>query len=408
MSGPLEGVRVADFTQYQAGPVSTLLLRDLGAEVIKIEPLYGRRGGGMGTAQVKTEEGLTFHVHNRGKKSMTVDLNTVEGRDIVTNLIRLSDVCVENFRPGAIKELGFGYEEVKKINPTMVMASISGFGQTGPYAGWPSVDFIAQAMSGLMDLNGQPGDPPTKYGVEMGDYSGGVFGALGILGALYRRAVTGKGEYVDMAMLDAMTFQLNYHPIRYKSEGVEYKRIGNRTAGSGAAGSYKCKDGYVVIATGGDLRWKKLAEMLGKPDMGDDPRYLTGKDRWEHHDEIDQVIESWSGRVTVGEAMRELHKFDLIAGPVHTIPQLFEDEHIKFRKMLVEVEHPVRGKVTVPGSVFKMRESNPPPVTSAGPLLAEHNAYVVRELLGYPEQKLRALEENGVLLPKEVSVPSEG
>ena len=403
MSGPLDGVRVVDFTHYQAGPVSTLMLHDLGAEVIKVEPLHGEAGRHGGAQPIPNGEGLTFQVHNRGKMSMTVDLKTREGREVVYDLIRVSDVCVENFTPGAIKRLGFGYEEVSKINPTIVMASISGFGQTGPYSSWPSVDFIAQAMSGLMDLNGQPEDPPTKYGVEMGDYSGGVFGAMAILGALYRRSVTGQGEYIDVAMLDAMTFQLNYHPIRYKYAGFEYHRIGNRTAGSGVSGSYKCKDGYFALGSGGDIRWQKMAEMLGRPDMADDPRYARTGERWEHHDEIDAVINQWASQRTVAEAILELHKYDQIVGPVHTLPQVFEDEHIKFRKMLVEVEHPIQGKLTVPGSVFKMRNSDPPPVTKGAPMLAEHNGYVMLELLGYSGERLWALEENEIVHPKEAA-----
>ena len=257
MPAPLDGVRVTDFTHYQAGPVCTLMLRDLGAEVIKVEPLDGEPGRWGGARPTPFGESLTFQVHSRGKKSMTVDLRNEDGKEVVRDLIRVSDVVVENFRPGSIARLGFGYDDVVKINPSVVMASISGFGQTGPYSTWPAVDMVAQAMSGLMEINGEPGGPPTKYGVEMADYSGGVFGALSVAGALYRRALTGAGEYIDMAMLDAMIYQLNYHPIRYKFADIRYGRIGNRVAGSGIAGAYHCKDGYVAIAPGGDVRWKQ-------------------------------------------------------------------------------------------------------------------------------------------------------
>ena len=314
MTGPLDGVRVADFTHFMAGPVSTLLLNDLGAEIIKVEPLHGEAGRLGGARPVPNGEGLTFQVHNRGKKSMTVDLNKAEGREVVADLIRVSDVVVENFRVGAIAKLGFGYEQVSKINPTIVMASISGFGHDSPYAHWPSVDFVPQAMSGLMDLNGQPGDPPTKYGVEMADYAGGIFGALSICGALYKRSVTGQGEYIDLGMHDTMTFQLNYHAIRYQYAGLEYGRIGNRTAGSGISGSYPCKDGHVAIASGGDIRWKAFAEMIGRPEMGDDPRFQKTADRWDHHDEIDEAIRAWTKQHTVAEAMEALHGHDQIAG----------------------------------------------------------------------------------------------
>ncbi len=174
MSGPLEGIRVIDFTHYQAGPVCSLLLRDLGAEVIKVEPLDGEAGRWGGAAPTPLGESLTFQIHNRGKMSTTIDLNTPEGTEIVYDLLRIADVCVENFRPGVIDKLGLNYDRIRRVNPTIVMASISGFGQTGPYATRPSVDFIAQAMSGLMEMNGGIGSPPTKYGVEMADYAGGI------------------------------------------------------------------------------------------------------------------------------------------------------------------------------------------------------------------------------------------
>ena len=403
MSGPLDGVRVADFTHFMAGPVSTLLLNDLGAEIIKVEPLHGEAGRLGGARPVPNGEGLTFQVHNRGKKSMTVDLNKAEGREVVADLIRVSDVVVENFRVGAIAKLGFGYEQVSKINPTIVMASISGFGHDSPYAHWPSVDFVPQAMSGLMDLNGQPGDPPTKYGVEMADYAGGIFGALSICGALYKRSVTGQGEYIDLGMHDTMTFQLNYHAIRYQYAGLEYGRIGNRTAGSGVSGAYPCKDGHVAIASGGDIRWKAFAEMIGRPEMGDDPRFQKTADRWDHHDEIDTAISAWTKERTVAEAMEALHAHDQIAGPVYSLPQVFDDENVKYRKMLVELDHPIQGRVVTPGNVFKMRNSKPPRVDTPGPMLAEHNGYVMLELLGYSTKRLWELEENEVVHPKQAA-----
>lgn len=398
MGSPLEGIRIADFTHYQAGPVCTLLLQDLGAEVIKVEPLDGEPGRWGGAKPTSFGESLTFQIHSRGKMSMTVDLTTKAGKEVVADLISVSDVCVENFRPGSIKRLGFGYDDVCRINPSIVMASISGFGQTGPYSSWPAVDFVAQAMSGLMEVNGQPGSPPTKYGVEMADYSGGMFGAMSVLGALYRRALTGKGEYIDVAMLDAMVFQLNYHPIRYKFAGVRYGRTGNRVAGSGTAGAYECNDGYVALAPGGDLRWKKLAQLIGRPDMAEDARYTTVDQRWELHDEIDDAIEAWSRAQPVKAAVRQLHEADQIAGPVNLLPDIFEDEHIKAREMLVEVEHPLHGPLTLPGSVFKMRDAMLPPVDTAAPLLAEHNGYVLSELLGYSSDRLRKLERDRIVI----------
>lgn len=392
MSGPLAGVRVVDLTHYMAGPVCTLLLRDLGAEVIKVEPLDGEPGR-LGAYPAPHGESLTFQVHNRGKMSTTVDVKKEEGKEVVRDLVRISDVFVENFRPGVIQRIGFGYEELRKINPTIVMASISGFGQTGPYSRWPAVDFIAQAMSGHMSLNGQPGDPPTKYGVEMGDYGGGVFGALSVSGALYRRAVSGQGEYIDISMLDAMVFQLNYHPIRYKYAGLLYGRIGNRVAGSGASGAYRCKDGHVAFAVGGDIRWKKLAQMIGRPELADDPRYVRSTQRWEHHDEIDAVIEEWTQQRSVSEVVEIAHQHDQIVGPVHSLPDLFADGHLRARNMFVEVEHPLGDRFTLPGTIFKMRNSHPPAVTSAAPLLGEHNGDVFCDLLGYTQEELHALEE---------------
>ena len=408
MPAPLDGVRVTDFTHYQAGPVCTLMLRDLGAEVIKVEPLDGEPGRWGGARPTPFGESLTFQVHSRGKKSMTVDLRNEDGKEVVRDLIRVSDVVVENFRPGSIARLGFGYDDVVKINPSVVMASISGFGQTGPYSTWPAVDMVAQAMSGLMEINGEPGGPPTKYGAEMADYSGGIFGALSVAGALYRRALTGAGEYVDMAMLDAMVYQLNYHPIRYKFADIRYGRIGNRVAGSGIAGAYRCKDGYVAIAPGGDIRWKQLTDLMGRSDLFEDPRYATVDNRWELHDELDREVNAWTETFTVDEAMKKLHGADQICGPVNMLDDIFEDEQIAHRKMLVETEHPLHGALTLPGSVFKMRNATPPPVDSAAPLLAEHNGYVLSELLGYTNERLRHLEQNYIVISETPAALAEG
>lgn len=401
MSGPLHGLRIADLTHFMAGPVCTSLLRDMGAEVIKVEPLNGEAGRYGGAYPTPYGESLTFQVHNRGKMSMTVDLKTEEGKALFRDLIRVSDACVENFRPGVMDRLGIGYEELRKLNPTIVLASISGFGQVGPCSQLPCVDFIAQAMSGLMSLNGQPGDPPTKYGVEMADYSGGMFGALSVASALCQRAMSGRSEHVDVSMLDAMVYQLNYHPIRYKFADLFYERIGNRVAGAGVSGAYRCKDGHIVIAGGGDTNWQRLAKVIGRPELVDDPRYAQTPKRWENHDDLDVLIEEWSCELTVDEALAALREEDLVVGPVRELPDIFEDEHLKAREMLVEVEHPLHGPLTVPGVVPKMRNSKPAKIDAAAPLVAEHNGYVVSELLGRSVAELRSLEENEVIFPKE-------
>ena len=400
MSGPLQGIRVADLTHFMAGPVCTSLLRDLGAEVIKVEPLQGEAGRYGGAYPTPYGERLTFQVHNRGKMSTTVDLKTEEGKALFRDLIRVSDACVENFRPGVMARLGIGYEDLKKINPTIVLASISGFGQSGPYSQLPCVDFIAQAMSGLMSLNGQPGDPPTKYGVEMADYSGGMFGALSVAAALCQRAMSGRSEHIDVGMLDAMVYQLNYHPIRYKFADLFYQRIGNRVAGAGVSGAYPCKDGHIVIAGGGDANWQRLTKVIGHAELADDPRYARTPKRWENHDELDVLIEEWSRELTVDEALAALREEDLVVGPVRELPDIFEDEHLKAREMLVEVEHPLHGALTVPGPVPKLRNSKLAKIDAAAPLVAEHNGYVVSELLGRSTQELRSLEENEVIFPK--------
>ncbi len=242
----------------------------------------------------------------------------------------------------------------------------------------------------------------------MADYSGGIFGALSVVSALYRRGLAGTGEYIDMAMLDAMVYQLNYHPIRYKFADIRYGRIGNRVAGSGIAGAYKCKDGYVAIAPGGDIRWKQLTDLMGRPDLFQDPRYATVDDRWERHEELDREVTKWTETLGVNEAVKQLHEADQICGPVNLLDDIFEDEHIKHRNMLVEAEHPLHGPLTLPGSVFKMRNATPPPVDSAAPLLAEHNGYVLTELLGYPSDRLRHLEQNYIVISETPAALADG
>ena len=398
LAGPLQGIRVVDFTHFQAGSVCSLILADMGAEVIKVEPLIGDDGR-RGHYPAPHGESLYFQVHNRNKLSLTLDIRTPEGKEVLRDLVKTSDVFVENYRPGVLQRLGFGYEALRKMHPSIVMTSVSGFGQYGPYSHWPAHDMILHAMSGIMSLNGQPGSPPTRVGVAIADYGGGIFGALGTASALYRRSITGQGEHVDVAMLDALLFQLDTNPMCYKYNGDLYSRTGNRFPGSGPCGYYPCKDGGVYLIASADWRWKGLSQMIGRPEMGEDSQYARNIDRFEHQDEIDPVIEAWTRQRSVGEVLKAAEEHEVIAGPVLDLPQVLENEHGKARQMFVEMEHPLAGKLTYPGAVVKMR-NNPPEVKRPGPLLGEHNGYVLSELLGYATGRLRELEDKEIVHAK--------
>lgn len=395
MSEPLQGVRVLDLTRVLAGPFCTLQLADMGAEVIKIErPKYGDDTHFFGP--FKNGESGYFIMLNRGKKGITLDFKKPRAVEIFKKMVEKADVVVENFKPGVMAKLGIGYEELKKINPRIIYASISGFGQSGPYWERPGYDIVAQAMGGLMSITGFPENPPTRVGSSVGDLSAGMYGALAIMMALYSREKTGKGQLIDVALMDAIFSFCETNVVRYTMGDIIPKRVGSRHPLSAPFDIYQAKDGYVVIAVANEPLMSKLFELMGKPELHKDPRFETDAKRSEHDLELKEIIEEWLTDYTVEQAVDEMLAHSIPSSPVLTIPQVCADPHIAARKMLVEINHPIAGKVKIPGSPMKLSET-PANVTGTAPTLGQHNEEVLASILGYDGEAVRQLKEDGII-----------
>ncbi|MEL7566595.1 MAG: CoA transferase [Dehalobacterium sp.] len=395
MDGPLKGIRVLDLTRVLAGPFCTLQLADMGAEVIKIErPEYGDDTHFFGP--FKNGESGYFIMLNRGKKGITLDFKKPKAVEIFKKMVEHADVVVENFKPGVMNKLGIGYEELKKINPRIIYAAISGFGQYGPYWERPGYDIVAQAMGGLMSITGFPDNPPTRVGSSVGDLSAGIYGALAIMMALYAREKTGKGQLVDIALMDAIFSFCETNVVRYTIGNIIPKRVGSRHPLSAPFDIYQAKDGYVVIAVANEPLMEKLFDLMGKPELHLDPRFETDAKRSEHDQELKEIIETWLSQYTVGQAVEIMLTHAIPSSPVLTIPQVCADPHINAREMLVEIDHPIAGRVKIPGTPMKLAET-PAHVTGTAPTLGQHNEEILTELLGCNKDTVRQLQEEGVI-----------
>jgi CoA:oxalate CoA-transferase len=397
MAKALEGIKVLDFSRNYGGPLCTRILAELGAEVIKLEVPQG--GDGLRNLSPQTEglESYPFVIVNRGKRSMTLNLNSEKGRTICKQLASKCDILVENFTPGIMEIFGLGYEQLKPLNPSLIYTSISGFGHTGPYRSRVAYDTIIQAMGGMISVNGLPDTPPTKVGVGMADFLGGLFPAIAILAALQYRSRTGRGQFIDISMQDcvwaitAIQF-LGY----YMTAGQEPKKMGNSQIEVTPFSIYPAKDGHIVIAIVTVGQWERFLKIIGREDLKDAPEYATQLTRVKYIDQINTIVEEWTRERTVDEMIKQLMAADLPCAPIPSFSQVVNDPQIASRNMLVDVEQLISGKVKVPGSVFKMSETPGDPMQPA-PFLGQHNKEVYSELLGFDEATLSTLQEEGVI-----------
>jgi CoA:oxalate CoA-transferase len=396
MAKALEGVRVLDFTQYLSGPHCTAVLSELGAEIIKIE--MPGKGEPERQAMPKTpkRESYQFLSYNRGKKSITLNLKSPKGMELAKKLAAKADVLVENFAPGVLQRLGLGYEEASKINPRIIYASISGFGQTGPRRNDVSYDVVAQAMGGLMSVTGYSGGEPLKAGVSLGDYMGGYNGAIAILAALYYRTVTGEGQSVDISMQDGIWAMVFPDRADYFDTHIIPKRMGNKLSSSAPFGAYDAKDGYVVICTITDPQWQKVLQAMGREDLIGEQRYATRENRTKNMNEVDGLVQEWCKGRTVGEIFALLKKFQVPCSPLPTFDQVASDPQLLSRDMIVEVDTPVSGKVKLIGSVYKMSRT-PGDRRKIVPAVGEHNQEIYGGLLGLDAQEIQKLEEENII-----------
>ncbi len=394
MSGPLHGIKVIDLTRVLAGPFCTMTLADLGADVIKIE----KPGSGDDSRAFGPHlhgESAYFMSINRGKKSLTLDLKSEKGREVFLKLIETADILVENFKPGVMKKLGLDYENLKKINPRLIYAASSGFGQTGPYSSRPAYDLIIQGMGGLMSITGPDASQPTKVGSSIADIFAGVFSAIGILSALYNRSNTGKGQMVDVAMLDCMVAILENAIARFTGSGVDPVPIGNRHPSIAPFTSVKTADGYINIACGNDLLWVKFCEIIGRPDLAADKRFASNHSRCEHMTVLLPVLNDVMSVHSSGYWLPRLEAAHVPAGPINTISQVLSDPQVVARNMLLELTHPVAGLIKIPGSPIKLSDT-PAEVRFPAPVLGQHNEEILNSL-GYSSQQIEEFRTQSVI-----------
>ena len=374
-SRPLDGIRVLDFTRVLAGPYCTALLADLGADIIKVEPPQGDDYRHIGPFYADGSSAL-FESVNRGKRSVILDLARPDHRTIAQTLAQDADVVVENFRPGVADKLGIGAEALMALNPRLVYASISGFGQDGPNAMRPAYDIIVQAMSGIMAVTGDPAGSPTLIGESIGDVVAGLFGSWSILAALVERDRTGKGRHLDIAMLDSM---MALQPIvlsRFIASGKAPQRVGNRHALSAPFGAFSASDGEFVLAVLNDKLFGTLAHLIGQPELASDPRFLTDALRLTHEGELRAAIEHWSRARTAPEAVALLIAAGVPAAEVMDTAQALASDQAKERPILQAVDHPVLGTMQVPEQPVRFKGSPRGGLNAAPRLGSETDAII--------------------------------
>jgi crotonobetainyl-CoA:carnitine CoA-transferase CaiB-like acyl-CoA transferase len=386
---------VVDLSRILSGPVCTMLLADMGAEVIKIEPPPSgddsRQWGPPFIGGISTY----FLSVNRNKKSLGLNLKTPEGRQILSKLIDRADVLIENFRPGVLDKLGFGYEAVSKANPKVVYCSISGFGQTGPYRDRPGYDVIAQGESGMMDLTGYPDGPPTKLGASLADVVAGLYAVQGICLALLARHKTGKGQQVDISLLDGMVSTLTYQALIYLSTGRSPKRMGSRHPSIVPYECFQAQDGYVNIGVTNQKQWENFCRVLGFPEIATDPRFETMKSRLAHYGELRPMIEKVFSAMTRAGVIARMSEVGIPAGPINTVGEVMEDPQLAARDMVVELTHPEYGPLRVLGIPIKLSET-PGVVENAPPRFGEHNREVLLKL-GYGEDDIASFADRKII-----------
>ena len=351
--GPLSGVTIVDLTRVLAGPYCTLVLCELGARVIKVE----RPGPGDDARMVGPHingKSAYFMSLNRGKESIALDLTTAADRAIFERLCARADGLVENYRPGVLAKLGFPWETLHARWPRLILASISGFGQTGPYAPRPAFDMVVQAMGGVMSLTGHPGGPPTRVGTSIGDITAGLFGASGILAALYERTSTGVGRRIDVAMLDAQVAILENAIARYAATGQVPGPLGARHPSIAPFAAFKTRDKHIVIAAGHDGAFGKLCSTLGAPELAGDPRFAAIPDRVANADALGQEIEKRLGTRDAADWLARLERAGVPCGPLNDVAAVVADPHVRARHMIVTADDPVAGPLQMPGNPIKL------------------------------------------------------
>jgi CoA:oxalate CoA-transferase len=391
----LKGMKVLDLTRVLAGPYASMVLADLGAEVLKIElPEKGDESRGFGPFQ--NGESAYFTSVNRGKKSVTVDLRTAAGCALAKRLVRECDVLLENFRPGSMARFGLDYESLQRENPRLVYASISGFGQTGPYAQRPAYDVIIQAMGGISSITGEPGGAPVRVGSSVADLSSALFGVIGILAAWGRAKETGQGQQVDISMLDCQVALLENAVARYYVNGEVPQPLGSRHPTITPFQYFAAADGYIVIAAGNDGLWRKLCMALELEELAEDKRFADNAARTQNHAAMEPLLAEAFRARSVEAWCEVLGAAGIPCGPIHDVGQVCNDVQVAARNMIIELEHPVAGRQKMPNTPLKFSQT-PIDLQEPAPLLGQHTEQVLGEWLGLSVEELEALRAEGTI-----------
>jgi len=395
MPGPLRGYKVLSFGRVLAGPYASMILCDMGAEVIKVEePSRGdpARGNGPYIHGISSY----FLSVNRGKKSITLNLRRDEGKEVALGLIRNMDVLIENFRPGVMNRLGLGYEAVREINPRLVYASISGFGHTGPYSNRPAYDMVAQGMGGTVSITGEPGRPPVRVGYSIGDMAAGLFAVNGILAALLERGHSGQGQRIDVAMLDCQVALCENALVRYFATGQVPFPLGGRHPLITPFQIFPTQDGWIVLIASQQEEWERLSRLVGRPDLLEDERFNSRSERTRNHAALEPIIEEILRTRTTARWMYDMEAAGIICSPVNDIRQVAEDPQVLARGMIAEVHHAKAGSMKVAGTPLKLSRTSCE-IGEASPDLGQHTEEVLTGLLGMKPEDVRRLREKGVI-----------
>jgi crotonobetainyl-CoA:carnitine CoA-transferase CaiB-like acyl-CoA transferase len=397
MAGPLSDVRILDLTWVLSGPFASMVLCDLGADVIKVErPPWGDVARTTGP-HIKGESVYFFSI-NRGKRSVTLDLKSEKGKEVFLRLVEKADVVMENFTPGTMESLGLGYEELRKRNRRLICASTSGFGQTGPYRDKPALDIIVQGMGGVMSITGEPGGPPVRPGLSLGDIAAGLFTAVGILSALHERERSGEGQMIDVAMLDCQVAILENAFSRYFATGQLPEKLGTRHPAATPFQAFPTKDGYIVLALawGTENQWELFCATIGRTELINDERFQTSGDRTANHSSLEPLLNEALREKTTAEWLALLEPLQIPCGPLNNIAQAAEDSQIRAREMLKPVQNPRMGRsLPLPDTPVKLSRTAGG-IKGNAPDFGEHLYEVLVELAGLTREEIDELVASGV------------
>jgi CoA:oxalate CoA-transferase len=392
---PFANLKVLDLTRVLAGPYASMMLADYGADVIKIEsPEVGDDSRAFGPFVGK--ESAYFMSLNRGKRSMTLNLKLPEAQGLFKEMVKKADIVLENYRPGTMEKFGLGYDVLREINPKIIYAACSGFGHSGPYMEKAAYDVIVQGMGGIMSITGHEGGEPTRVGASVGDITAGLFTVIGIVTALYARTTTGVGQKVDVGMLDCQVAILENAIARYLVTGNVPGPIGNRHSSITPFEAFSAQDGYIIIAVGNDRLWAKFCELIGRQELIADERFATNAARTKNQKQLKAVLDGVFPGRKVDEWIELLEGAGIPCGPINTVDRVLKDPQVIAREMIVEIEHPVAGRLKMPGLPIKL-SATPGAVEKPAPLLGEHSEEILRDVLGMTAGQVAGLRAKNIL-----------